>query len=144
MTTTAQILSLMQVKTLTPDEFDILAQAPDGLVPNPQFVTAVAAVIDGQLQGRAFVCLVPHVEAAMLMPGAPPDTAAAIESELDACIARAGLQGVLRATPVTADLTPYGYVPLPLLLWTKPQQAISTPGPSAPAPHLVAPRPLTA
>lgn len=52
----------MQVHTLEPERFDLLAQAPDGIVPDPRFITAIVAEQDGKLLGRWFLCLVPHFE----------------------------------------------------------------------------------
>ena len=117
------IPTMQTTRKLSASEFSMLAQAPDAVVPNPDFVTAIVAERDGRLLGRRFLCLVPHVEGEWQLPECDVP---ALESALDASIAAAGLSGVLRAAPVTADLTPYGYTPLQLLLWVKqpPQEAV--------------------
>ena len=59
---TEATLAPMQVHTLEPERFDLLAQAPDGIVPDPRFITAIVAEQDGKLLGRMFLCLMPHIE----------------------------------------------------------------------------------
>ena len=110
----------MQVHTLTPDRFDLLAQAPDGLVPNPALVTVIVAEdASGTLRGRRFLCLVPHVEGAWDADPADHATVQALESAVTTQVAQLGLAGVMRAAPLSSDLSRYGYEPLPLLLWVK-------------------------
>lgn len=118
----ATISSMQTIRVLAPEEFDILTQAPDKLKANPQFVTAVVAERDGKLLGRRFLCLVPHVEGAWQLPEADVE---AMERVLTAQIKVMGLSGVMRAAPVNEDLTPFGYEPLPLLLWAKRPEGVA-------------------
>ena len=119
--TEATLATMQTTRTLPPDEFAKLAAAPDALVPNPQFVTAVVAERNGRLIGRRFLCLVPHVEGAWELPECD---VSALEQAVSERIAAMGLTGVMRAAPVHEDLTPLGYRPLPLLLWVKQPTAI--------------------
>ncbi len=119
MTSTSPTIADMEVHTLSPSHADLLAQAPDHMVPNLSLVTGVVAEQDGKFLGRRFLCLVPHVEAALDAADAPPETATALELALTDHIASLGLSGVMRAAPIDQDLSRFGYEPLPCLLWVK-------------------------
>lgn len=52
----------MEVRVLQPAEWDVLKQAPDGWVPDPQWVSAIVGLKDGELRSRMVLCLMPHIE----------------------------------------------------------------------------------
>lgn len=52
----------MEVRALKPEEWGVLAEAPDGLVLDNRWVTAVVALEGGKLVGRMYLCLMPHIE----------------------------------------------------------------------------------
>ena len=130
--TEATLATMNQTQTtrvLPADEFHRLAAAPDGMVPNPQFVTAIVAERGTTLLGRRFLCLVPHVEGRWQLPECD---IAALEAALGEHLAAMGIQGAMCAAPTSEDLSPYGYTPLPLLLWVR---QVPAPAPDeAPAP----------
>lgn len=58
----------MEVKRISPEEFDCLKQFPDGAVPDPQ-MSRVAVAKDGdKLAGRIFIVTPPHIEGPWVEP----------------------------------------------------------------------------
>lgn len=108
--------AMQTVRVLPAEDFSLLAQAPDSLIPNGQFVTVVVAEREGKLLGRRFLCLVPHIEGAWQLPEC---NVPALEHALAERIAAMGVTGAMRASGPNEDLTAEGYEMLPLLLWVK-------------------------
>lgn len=122
MSVTEATLATMQVHTLEPERFDLLAQAPDGIVPDPRFITAIVAEQDGKLLGRWFLCLVPHYEGMWLDDAARNTTVGfRIVREMEARAREMGIQRTfVFAQPEHEDyMQRLGFERQPFSVWSK-------------------------
>lgn len=51
-----------EVKVLQPEDWDLLQQAPDGVILDNRWAAAIVATENGKLVGRMYLCLMPHIE----------------------------------------------------------------------------------
>lgn len=114
----------MTVRVLNPEEFSILAELPDGIVPNPNLSVAVAAFDDeGKIVGRMFLALIAHVEFPWIAPEHRGGTLLRrMEDTLTEHVATLGVKE-MSALAATEEIEDYlyrsGWKKDPETVWTK-------------------------
>lgn len=111
------------VTVLADDNYEVLADAPDKAVPDPDYTIAVAAFEEGELVGRMFVVVLPHLEAPWIREDKRGGTLAKrMEEEL---LREAGKFGIERVFAFAVDdtiadyLSRLGYEKTEITVWEK-------------------------
>lgn len=111
------------IKVLAPNEYQILAQAPDGVIPDPDWSIAIAEIEDDKLIGRLFMMIVPHIEGPWIEPGYRKGRMLRdMEETLIEEMTSRGLKKLFAFAPdeeIESYLERSGYVKQPYTVWAK-------------------------